>query len=978
MGVRSRLNRRRGDYDHHSGDSSNRHDDDDDNVKRSEPEETSVRSVVLLLLGTILLVFVWSSQCNRSLERLSPAATERTKSSAITTTKTWTTTPVVANVETRADPLPDEPPGPSNSGRSENDTKEPTEEPTEEPEDSDEDDTPPDVVTVFDKRCVLAWEAQPPYKGRHYSKREGFPKPSDKHQLGPCFARYSQRSMPEGGFTTNIDYFHHRDYDFPHSWRQDCYRFCLEHLAAVVASADDTETDTDTDLIESKAEVPDRYGKPTKPSTAAGSWFSDAALLIEASIMGMPRIAKLLATDPRFGPMDPLEFASTKLGLVSVGLNQKSKDAGHRRFGSDANDRTINVGINAVQQAIIGGHAEIVAILLDAADERSNNNNNYTAPKRGRNLRAPGKPNLDTVIDHAGRSVRDYITMKGSPIRPPDAEKWLGLDTTVSQTGRSVLHPNGTDLSPEEEEALDRANPFFKNPELGWSDASELPVTPKCDMDVIYGSMSRERFYRDYFLTGRPFAMRGVVPEDEVQNFHRDRWNQTERFNPRQKCNVGPTAYPSLSGQKQCSRKMTIAEIENGDRCEDFPEIPMVHARHPSENEFDELFPQYEGDPYVKTSGWRKLAHWFSHDLDDSPGWQVFFGGDGSGATLHWHNAAMNALYVGRKDWKLLPPHHRGFSGMTALAVSNAVDGALAVACTQHPGDLFYIPNYWGHLTVNHGFAIGAAALLPLDLQQEADARPRVFFVHVNKAGGTSMFNMLKDRCPDQFEIEHWGTNPKQRSFHATAHALIDRHGRDAWNNSYTFALVRHPLARVVSNYWFLVNQCKTKSRSACTERNVPVGLNATALSEDEKIASFHAYFHKLYEQYPPGSDDHYLFGSKGHGNEKFPTLNATQTSWMVDADGAFAVGHVYQLERLGTHLETLGRDLPCLLEDGDNDKTNPGHARRKLVAMAKKNVTPKYPNYKLFGRNERTNRILREVFSVDYENFGYDYDEEP
>jgi len=32
--------------------------------------------------------------------------------------------------------------------------------------------------------------------------------------------------------------------------------------------------------------------------------------------------------------------------------------------------------------------------------------------------------------------------------------------------------------------------------------------------------------------------------------------------------------------------------------------------------------------------------------------------------------------------------------------------------CIQKPGDLFYIPNSWGHMTINHGFTIGAAALL--------------------------------------------------------------------------------------------------------------------------------------------------------------------------------------------------------------------------------------------------------------------------
>ena len=41
-------------------------------------------------------------------------------------------------------------------------------------------------------------------------------------------------------------------------------------------------------------------------------------------------------------------------------------------------------------------------------------------------------------------------------------------------------------------------------------------------------------------------------------------------------------------------------------------------------------------------------------------------GGGRCGAALHCHSAALNALFVGQKDWFLIPPHRTTLSGMAA------------------------------------------------------------------------------------------------------------------------------------------------------------------------------------------------------------------------------------------------------------------------------------------------------------------------
>jgi oxalate decarboxylase/phosphoglucose isomerase-like protein (cupin superfamily) len=74
---------------------------------------------------------------------------------------------------------------------------------------------------------------------------------------------------------------------------------------------------------------------------------------------------------------------------------------------------------------------------------------------------------------------------------------------------------------------------------------------------------------------------------------------------------------------------------------------------------------------------------------------------------MHWHNAAFNVLYVGIKEWKVMPPWYRAYTGMTAKKANTMVHGDISLSCTQRPGDFVYIPNYWGHMTLNHGFTIG-------------------------------------------------------------------------------------------------------------------------------------------------------------------------------------------------------------------------------------------------------------------------------
>jgi len=246
----------------------------------------------------------------------------------------------------------------------------------------------------------------------------------------------------------------------------------------------------------------------------------------------------------------------------------------------------------------------------------------------------------------------------------------------------------------------------------GWSSytAYEYDET-RCDMDIVYGELSKEDFFRDYYIPGRPFVLRQSAPVEEVQNFHKHRFETTDRFNPSNKFRVGPTAYPSTTGQETCPNKQSLLELEATAKCLEIPEKAMVSGWHPTEEDLEELFPQYDGDILDSRGGFQSIHNWFGKN-DVRLGWQIFFGGDGSGATYHWHAAAFNILYVGIKEWRIAPPIYRGWTGMGALQAAKQLDEHYTLQCVQQPGDQVFLPNYWGHMTINHGFTAGAAAIL--------------------------------------------------------------------------------------------------------------------------------------------------------------------------------------------------------------------------------------------------------------------------
>jgi hypothetical protein len=93
---------------------------------------------------------------------------------------------------------------------------------------------------------------------------------------------------------------------------------------------------------------------------------------------------------------------------------------------------------------------------------------------------------------------------------------------------------------------------------------------------------------------------------------------------------------------------------------------------------------------------------------------QIYIGGPGSGAPFHYHFDAFNMLAWGEKKWFFKSPDS-GSEYSTVPAVDyvryirRKSQDEFPLECTQHAGDVIFVPSAWGHAVLNIKTSIGFA-----------------------------------------------------------------------------------------------------------------------------------------------------------------------------------------------------------------------------------------------------------------------------
>ena len=90
--------------------------------------------------------------------------------------------------------------------------------------------------------------------------------------------------------------------------------------------------------------------------------------------------------------------------------------------------------------------------------------------------------------------------------------------------------------------------------------------------------------------------------------------------------------------------------------------------------------------------------------------WQLYQGVAGTGAPMHLHTDAWNALVYGRKRWMVLPPSRALYSLLGPLEfLQQERDHLQPLEWVQEAGDICYIPRYWSHSVLNLKECVGVA-----------------------------------------------------------------------------------------------------------------------------------------------------------------------------------------------------------------------------------------------------------------------------
>ena len=228
--------------------------------------------------------------------------------------------------------------------------------------------------------------------------------------------------------------------------------------------------------------------------------------------------------------------------------------------------------------------------------------------------------------------------------------------------------------------------------------------------------LSSSEYHTRFFGLSRPVLIRGALSLRQRCVLSKD--GTVMAGGPATRSmRCGRTAYPTLTGQRTCG-VFTLEALDRNVACKDRERTRPVCALKPQGGVnrtaiFSSLPVRYRLDDAVPP------IPVLSATWGQGGSRQLFAGGQGSGAALHFHNPAYNVQFFGVKKWLLTPPRYTGITGATTSrpewleeqTTRHGLPSELPLRCTQGPGDMLLLPAYWGHATINRGFTIGIGNL---------------------------------------------------------------------------------------------------------------------------------------------------------------------------------------------------------------------------------------------------------------------------
>jgi hypothetical protein len=239
-----------------------------------------------------------------------------------------------------------------------------------------------------------------------------------------------------------------------------------------------------------------------------------------------------------------------------------------------------------------------------------------------------------------------------------------------------------------------------------------------CDIDQYWAhEITGDELFEKYLSRMSPVLIRGLI----------DDWDATYRYSHENltaehgqlRVQVSDIPYSEKFGSSQRQdmklheyiEEMRNHRIKGGKH----PWYVFKGNRIPVDSEKTDSLVQYSWTPtphviqhaieYINPPTTRGYTGPKSREVFINAQWA--FGGEGTGAPVHYHNTAWNALVYGAKKWIVYPPHSMIMSNRqikeyfeTDLPEFEA-RGVHSLSCVQTAGDVMIIPEIWGHGVLN-------------------------------------------------------------------------------------------------------------------------------------------------------------------------------------------------------------------------------------------------------------------------------------
>lgn len=292
------------------------------------------------------------------------------------------------------------------------------------------------------------------------------------------------------------------------------------------------------------------------------------------------------------------------------------------------------------------------------------------------------------------------------------------------------------------------------------------------------------------------------------------------------------------------------------------------------------------------------------------------------------------------------------------------------------------VPKFLNSPKANKKIITALSVTTPKETFHGNTACNEVGFVHINKAGGTSILSTLRKHAESgMVSKKSRSSQTAQFWFHASAARQAKEVGLSEWDSAYTFAVVRNPWARHFSMFLYLVEgPCRHPFAPPpmCKIRYVP--QKGKWLQDPEDVAEkFQLWVETLHRAYPVGSSREYLFGSMPHGNNVEPGFGASQLSWLLPPSHympSFGVPEKLFVDKV-IKLEEIDSMWPLIRQEfcggTETPEVLPHFNARKDRDKRALRTSDSYP-YSWYYNNA-TAKIVAEHMAADISYFSYSFD---